>query len=50
MKMHAQHDYYDKLAILHQIADPLPGIGGAVYRFLLDRVIDAGDRHHHPRS
>ena len=43
LKITRKHNYYDKLAILHQIADRLPGIQGAVYRFLLDRVIDAGE-------
>jgi limonene-1,2-epoxide hydrolase len=43
LKIARKHNYYDKLAILRQIADRLPGIQGAVYRFLLDRVIDAGE-------
>lgn len=38
-----KHNYYDKLGILHQIARGMPGIRGLVYRFLLDRIIDAGE-------
>ena len=43
LKITRKHNYYDKLAILRQIAAQLPGVQGAVYRFLLDRVIDAGE-------
>jgi len=43
LKIERKHNYYDKLAILRQIAAELTGVRGLIYRFLLDRVIDAGE-------
>jgi ketosteroid isomerase-like protein len=42
LKIVRKHNYYDKLAILRQIATGLPGAKGMAYRLLL-RVISAGD-------
>lgn len=44
LKIVRKRDYYDKLGILHQIAADLPGPQGVIYRFLLQRVIDAGEK------
>ena len=43
LKIERQHNYYDKLAILRQVAAGLRGVQGVVYRFLLERVINAGE-------
>lgn len=43
LKIRRLHNYYDKLAILRQIAAGLHGVQGVIYRFLLQRVVDAGE-------
>jgi ketosteroid isomerase-like protein len=42
LKIMRKHNYYDKLAILRQIATALPGAKGVAYRLLL-RVLSGGD-------
>jgi len=42
LKIVRKHNYYDKLAILRQIATALPGAKGMAYRLLL-RILSAGD-------